>query len=106
MEGPSKLPEMTHDTKRNTLAVDPFQPVLEILKQLEEVNEKLQAGNIQLCKEGNHLKLRQDEQVARLHTIDNALDEVRGNFIGVLKVWNDRPAGDSAILPRDGFPKR
>lgn len=75
-------------------------------QQLEEVNEKLRAGNIQLCKEGNYLKLRQDEQVARLHTIDNALDEVRGNFIGVLKVWNDRSAGDSAILPRDRFPKR
>ncbi|KAJ5365191.1 hypothetical protein N7517_008077 [Penicillium concentricum] len=75
-------------------------------QQLEEVNEKLRAGNIQLCEEGNHLKLRQDEQVARLHTIDNALDEVRGNFIGVLKVWNDQSAGDSAILPRDGFPKR
>ncbi|CRL27551.1 unnamed protein product [Penicillium camemberti] len=126
-----------HDTKRNNLAVEPFQPVLEILKQLEEedtelafqaarlvwyyrclwescvskhtdgkqleeANEKLRAGNIQLCNEGSHLKLRQDEQVARLHSIKNALDEVRGNLLGVLKVWNDRSAGDLAILPGDG----
>lgn len=125
---------------RNNLAVEPFQPVLEILKQLEEedtelafqaarlvgyyrclwescvskhtdgkqleeANEKLRAGNIQLCNEGSHLKLRQDEQVARLHSIENALDEVRGNLIGVLKVWNDRSAGDLAILPGDGFPR-
>ncbi|KAJ5862040.1 hypothetical protein N7455_006108 [Penicillium solitum] len=167
MEGPSKLPEMAdghgevppsaqassaentsvsgyevsqpnHDTMRNNLAVEPFQPVLEILKQLkeedteltfqaarlvgyyrclwescvskhtdgkqlEEANEKLRAGNIQLCNEGSHLKLRQDEQVARLHSIENALDEVRGNLIGILKVWNDRSAGDLAILPGDGF---
>ncbi|KXG52622.1 uncharacterized protein PGRI_095720 [Penicillium griseofulvum] len=167
MEGPSKLPEMAdghgevpssassaenssvsgyevsqpnHDTKRNNLAVEPFQPVLEILKQLEEedtelafqaarlvgyyrclwescvskhtdgkqleeANEKLRAGNIQLCNEGSHLKLRQDEQVARLHSIENALDEVRGNLIGVLKVWNDRSAADLAILPGDAFPR-
>lgn len=120
--------------------MEPFQPVLEILKQLEEedtelafqaarlvgyyrclwescvskhtdgkqleeANEKLRAGNIQLCNEGSHLKLRQDEQVARLHSIENALDEVRGNLIGVLKVWNDRSAGDLAILPGDGFPR-
>ncbi|KAF3005205.1 hypothetical protein E8E15_000109 [Penicillium rubens] len=122
MEGPSKLPEMedgygevppsaqassaentsvsgyevsqpNHDTTRNNLSVEPFQPVLEILKQLEEedtelafqaarlvgyyrclwescvskytdskqleeANEKLRAGNIQLCNEGSHLKLR------------------------------------------------
>ncbi|KAJ5531455.1 hypothetical protein N7527_004848 [Penicillium freii] len=99
MEGPSKLPEMAdghgenHDTMRNNLSVEPFQPVLEILKQLEEedtelafqaarlvgyyrclwescvskhtdgkqleeANEKLRAGNIQLCNEGSHLKLR------------------------------------------------
>ncbi|KAJ5500675.1 hypothetical protein N7453_009726 [Penicillium expansum] len=130
-----------HDTERNNLAVEPFQPVLEILKrleeedtelafqaarlvgyyrcawescvskhtdgkQLEEANEKLRAGNIQLCNEGNHLKLRQDEQVARLHSIENALDQVRGNLIGVLKVWNDRSAGDLAILPGDGFPRQ
>lgn len=120
--------------------MEPFQPVLEILKQLEEedtelafqaarlvwyyrclwescvskhtdgkqleeANEKLRAGNIQLCNEGSHLKLRQDEQVARLHSIKNALDEVRGNLLGVLKVWNDRSAGDLAILPGDGFPR-
>ncbi|KAJ6128523.1 hypothetical protein N7471_009740 [Penicillium samsonianum] len=169
MEGPSKLPELAdghgevpssaqassaentsvsgyevsqpnHDTMRNNLAVEPFQPVLEILKQLEEEdtelafrvarlvgyyrcvwescvskhtdgkqleeeNEKLRTGNIQLYNEGSHLKLRQDEQVARLHSIENALDEVRGNLIGVLKVWNDRSAGELAILPGDGFPR-
>ncbi|OQE12806.1 hypothetical protein PENFLA_c062G03516 [Penicillium flavigenum] len=113
------------DIGKDKMAVDPFQSVLEILKQLEEedsklafqaarlvglyrrlwescvskhvdsqqiemANEKLRAGNIQLCNEGNHLKHRQDEQVARLHAIDDALDEVWGKLIGVLKVWNER----------------
>jgi hypothetical protein len=123
------------------LAVEPFQPVLKILKQLEEedpklafqaarlvglyrrlwescvskhvdsqqieaANEKLRTGNIQLCNEGNHLKHRQEEQVARLHAIDDALDEVRGKLIGVLKVWNERSVGELAILPEDEFPRR
>ena len=122
------------------MAVEPFRPILEVLKQieeedselafqaarlvryirclwescvskhtdiqqLEEENEKLRTGNIQLCNEGNHLKRSQDEQVARLHAIDDALDEVRGRLIGVLKVWNERSVGDLAILPEDGFPR-
>ncbi|OQE54952.1 hypothetical protein PENNAL_c0326G11289, partial [Penicillium nalgiovense] len=129
-----------HNIERQALAVEPFRPILEVLKQieeedtelafraahlvgyirclwescvskhtdiqqLEEENEKLRTGNIQLCNEGNRLKRCQDEQVARLHTIDDALDEVRGRLIGVLKVWNDRSVGDLAILPEDGFPR-
>lgn len=122
------------------MTVEPFRPILEVLKQieeedtelalraahlvgyirclwescvskhtdiqqLEEENEKLRTGNIQLCNEGNRLKHCQDEQVARLHAIDDALDEVRGRLIGVLKVWNERSVGDLAILPEDGFPR-
>ncbi|CAG8244125.1 unnamed protein product [Penicillium salamii] len=129
------------DTEKDKLAAEPFQPVLEVLKQLEEedpklafqaarlvglyrrlwescvskhvdglqieaANEKLRTGNIQLCNEGSHLKHRQDEQVARLHAIDDALDEVRGKLIGVLKVWNERSVGELAILPEDEFPRR
>ncbi|CAP91112.1 hypothetical protein EN45_025140 [Penicillium chrysogenum] len=134
------LPTLNHDIERQTLAVEPFRPILEVLKQieeedtelafraahlvgyirclwescvskhtdiqqLEEENEKLRTGNIQLCNEGNRLKRYQDEQVSRLHAIDDALDEVRGRLIGVLKVWNDRSVGDLAILPEDGFPR-
>ncbi|OGE46869.1 hypothetical protein PENARI_c067G00368 [Penicillium arizonense] len=134
------LPIKTHDIEKQTLAVEPFRPILEVLKQieeedtelafrtarlvgyirclwescvskhtdiqqLEEENEKLRTGNIQLCNEGNHLKRSQDEQVARLHAIDDALDEVRGRLIGVLKVWNELSVGDLAILPEDGFPQ-
>ncbi|OQD94892.1 hypothetical protein PENSOL_c023G10806 [Penicillium solitum] len=129
------------DIEKDKLAAEPFQPVLEILKQLEEEdpklafqaarlvglyrrlwescvskhvdsqhieaeNERLRTGNIQLCNEGNHLKHRQDEQVARLHAIDDALDEVRGKLIGVLKVWNERSVGELAILPEDEFHRR
>ncbi|CAG7957140.1 unnamed protein product [Penicillium salamii] len=128
------------DIEKNELAVEPFQPVLEILKQLEEedpklafqaarlvglyrrlwescvskhvdshqieaANEKLRIGNIQLCNEGNHLKHRQHDQVARLHAIDDALDEVRGKLIGVLKVWSERSVGELTILPEDEFPR-
>ncbi|KAI2736056.1 hypothetical protein DTO013E5_10131 [Penicillium roqueforti] len=75
-------------------------------QQIEAANAKLGTGNIQLCNEGNHLKHRQDEQVARLHAIDDALDEVRGKLIGVLKVWNERSVGELAILPEDEFPRR
>jgi hypothetical protein len=39
-------------------------------QHIEAANEKLRTGNIQLCNEGNHLKHRQDEQVARLPAID------------------------------------
>lgn len=120
--------------------MEPFQPVLEILKQLEEedpklafqaarlvglyrrlwescvskhvdsqqievANEKLRNGNIQLCNEGNHLKHRQHDQVTRLHAIDDALDEVRGKLIGVLKVWSERSVGELTILPEDEFPR-
>ncbi|KAF3000049.1 hypothetical protein E8E15_000343 [Penicillium rubens] len=115
------LPTLNHDIERQTLAVEPFRPILEVLKQieeedtklafraaylqLEEENEKLRTGNIQLCNEGNRLKRYQDKQVSRLHAIDDALDEVRGRLIGVLKVWNDRSVGDLAILPEDGFPR-
>ncbi|KAJ5260668.1 hypothetical protein N7524_008607 [Penicillium chrysogenum] len=134
------LPTQNHDIERQTLAVEPFRPILDVLKQieqedselafraahlvgyirclwescvskhtdiqrLEEENEKLRTGNIQLCNEGNRLKHCQDEQVARLHAIDDALDEVRGRLIGVLKVWNDRSVGDLAILPEDGFSR-
>jgi hypothetical protein len=53
----------------------------------------------------NPLKHCQDEQVARLHAIDDALDEVRGKLIGVLKVWNDRSVGELAILPENEFPR-
>ncbi|OQD82985.1 hypothetical protein PENSOL_c167G01343 [Penicillium solitum] len=136
-----KVQQLKRDTAKDKLAVEPFQPVLEILKQLEEeedpklafqaarlvglyrrlwescvskhvdsqqieaANEKLRTRNIQLCNEGNHLKHRQDEQVARLHSFDDALDEVRGKLIGVLKVWNDRSVGELAILPEDEFPR-
>ncbi|CAG8018721.1 hypothetical protein DTO013E5_10224 [Penicillium roqueforti] len=138
---PSHEVQQPSVTEKDKLAVEPFQPVLEILKQLEEedpklafqaarlvglyrrlwescvskhvdsqqieaANEKLRTGNIQLCNEGNHLKHRQDEQVARLHAIDDALDEVRGKLIGVLKVWNERSVGELAILPEDEFPRR
>ncbi|KAJ5260631.1 uncharacterized protein N7525_007411 [Penicillium rubens] len=137
---PTPPPTQNHDIERQTLAVEPFRPILEVLKQieeedtelalraahlvgyirclwescvskhtdiqqLEEENEKLRTGNIQLCNEGNRLKHCQDEQVARLHAIDDALDEVRGRLIGVLKVWNERSVGDLAILPEDGFPR-
>ncbi|KAJ5593523.1 hypothetical protein N7537_010427 [Penicillium hordei] len=132
-------PTQNRDIERQTLAVEPFRPILEVLKQieedtelafraarlvgyirclwescvskhtdiqqLEEENEKLRTGNIQLCNEGSRLKHCQDEQVARLHAIDDALDEVRGRLIGMLKVWNDRSVGDLAILPEDGLPR-
>ncbi|KAJ5766700.1 uncharacterized protein N7511_004316 [Penicillium nucicola] len=75
------------------------------IQQLEEENEKLRTGNIQLCNDGKQLKHCQGEQVARLHAIDDALDEVRGRLIGVLKVWNERSVGDLAFLPEDGFPR-
>ncbi|KAJ5558917.1 hypothetical protein N7535_009209 [Penicillium sp. DV-2018c] len=74
------------------------------IQHVEEENEKLRTVNIQLCNEGNRLKRSQDEQVARLHAVDDALDEVRGRLINVLKVWNERSAGDLAILLEDGFP--
>ncbi|KAJ5775810.1 uncharacterized protein N7511_000821 [Penicillium nucicola] len=135
------LPTPNHSIEKQTLTVEPFRPILDVLKQieeedselacraarlvayvrslwdscvskhtdvqqLEEENEKLRTGNIQLCNDGNQLKHCQDEQVARLHAIDDALDEVRGRLIGVLKVWNERSVGDLAILPEDGFPRR
>lgn len=61
-------------------------------------------GNIQLSNEESHFKRRQDKQVARLHAIDDALDEVRGKLIGVLKVWNERSVDELAILAEDEFP--
>jgi hypothetical protein len=51
------------------------------------------------------LNHRQDEQVARLHAIDKALNEVRGKLIGVLEVWNNRSVGELAILPEEEFPR-
>jgi hypothetical protein len=41
-----------------------------------------------------------------MHAIDDALDEVRGKLIGVLKVRNERSVGELAILPEDEFPRR
>ncbi|KAJ5535544.1 hypothetical protein N7527_001798, partial [Penicillium freii] len=77
------------DTEKDKLAVEPLQPVLEILKQLEREDPKL--GTLSAF----------DKQVARLHAIDDALDEVRRKLIGVLKVWNGRSVGELAILPEE-----
>ncbi|KAJ5993141.1 hypothetical protein N7451_008865 [Penicillium sp. IBT 35674x] len=73
------------------------------IQRLEEANQILRAGNAQHSGEADHLKHRQDDQLARLHAFESALERTRQNLLGVLDDWNSCAAADLAVVP-DDFP--
>ncbi|KAJ5642523.1 hypothetical protein N7490_006523 [Penicillium lividum] len=58
------------------------------IQRLEDANEALRADNAQHSGEADHLKHRQDDQLARLHAFESALEKTRQNLLGVLEDWN------------------
>ncbi|KAI2791727.1 hypothetical protein POX_c04603 [Penicillium oxalicum] len=74
-------------------------------QRLEEANQVMRAENTQLCQEGEYLKRREEDQVARLVSFERSMDEVRQGLLGVLKDWNACStgvlAGNSQETPKD-----
>ncbi|KAJ5982109.1 hypothetical protein N7451_012209 [Penicillium sp. IBT 35674x] len=115
----SPVPSLAVPGDTQALAADPFEPVLETLQRLEREDPKLafqgarllgpfstrllRADNAQQSGEADHLKHRQDDQLARLHSFESALERTRQNLLGVLEDWNSCAAADLAVVP-DDFP--
>ncbi|KAJ5642636.1 hypothetical protein N7490_006636 [Penicillium lividum] len=127
------LPAVGDETRVVPAAADPFGPVLETLKRLEQedpklasqgarllglfrrmwescaakhlenqrledVNQALGAVNAQICREGDHLKHQQDEQLARFYEFEDGLDQTRQDLLDILKDWDSCTVAHLAVL--------
>ncbi|KAI2791677.1 hypothetical protein POX_c04545 [Penicillium oxalicum] len=70
-------------------------------QRLEEANQVMRAENNQFCREGDYLKRREGDQVARLVSFERSMDEVRQSLLGVLKDWNTCSTGVLAGNPEE-----
>lgn len=58
------------------------------VQRLETANQELRADNAQLYYEEDQLKRRQNAQIARLLSFEQALGNVRQRLLDALKDWN------------------
>ncbi|KAJ6058286.1 uncharacterized protein N7446_007914 [Penicillium canescens] len=72
-------------------------------QQLATDNNQLRITNIQLLRERESLKQRQNNQIARLSLFEHALEQVREGIVGVLKDW-DRCAEAATSVSWEGVP--
>ncbi|KAJ5117631.1 hypothetical protein N7448_011263 [Penicillium atrosanguineum] len=74
-------------------------------QRLEDMNQDLRAMNANICREGDHLKHRQDEQLARFYDFEESLDQTRQDILDILKDWDSCTVAHLAVLtnaiPRD-----
>ncbi|OQE54875.1 hypothetical protein PENNAL_c0445G11692, partial [Penicillium nalgiovense] len=109
----SEPPLQQEEILKEPLTIEHFQPILETLADLDRDDPKLAfqaarpvglfrrlwaSSTTKLNKQRDGFQLRPDEQLSRLSSLEQALEQTQERLISVLKDWNQSSRGDLAML--------